>query len=75
MLLALSHCDAHTDLDAPVSVGGAAAAHAPSALLQALEAVLARGDPALDARLLEVPVRAYGGRPDNDDFALPAMPD
>jgi hypothetical protein len=69
LLQALAACPRGTDLDAAAAALGAA--KAPRALLQDLDRVLARGDPSLDERLLEVPVRAYGGRLDSDALLLP----
>ena len=42
-------------------------------LQQDLDRVLARGDPGLDSRLLEIPVRAYGSGAASVDLSLPQV--
>lgn len=42
-------------------------------LQQELDRVLARGDPGLDSRLLEIPVRAYGSGAASVDLSLPEV--
>ena len=84
LLATLAAADASTSLD--VTTASAAGGRASSngspeggldggrplrALLADLDRVLARGDPALDDRLLEVPNRAYGGRAEHDALVLP----